>query len=111
MASKVYYRIKQVDLDEAFAYSEVMRVDNPFYSKNFMPFPNPTMDKIRFFSATTVLGVSLISNNYVLYRNMHPERLHDNRYEVDLSGLKPGNYVVLLQKEGGATESFKVIKK
>src|SRR5690606_37332966 len=34
MASKMYYRIRQVDLDEAFAYSDVMRVDNPFYSKS-----------------------------------------------------------------------------
>lgn len=111
MASKIYYRIKQVDLDEAYEYSEVMRVDNPHYVKSFLPYPNPTMDKIRIFSQATVVGVSLVSNDYSVFRSVNSTRLHDNRYEIDLAGLKPGNYVVMVQKEGGETETFKVIKK
>ena len=111
MASKIYYRIKQVDMDEGYEYSEVMRVDNPYYVKSFLPYPNPTTDKIRIFSQTAVVAASLISNDYSVFRSTKPALLHDNRYEVDLVGLKPGNYLVVLQKEGGETETFKVIKK
>jgi len=35
----------------------------------------------------------------------------DNRYEVDLVGLKPGNYVVIVQTSDGGKDIFKVIKK
>jgi hypothetical protein len=110
MASKVYYRIRQVDLDEAFAYSDVMRVDNPFYVQSFVPFPNPTTDKIRFFSHQNVVGVSLISHDYLTHRTMDPVRLHDKRYEVDLGGLKAGVYLFIVRKEDGETETFRIIK-
>src|SRR5690554_329512 len=111
MDSKVYYRIRQVDLDGAFAYSDVMRVDNPFYVKSYLPFPNPTMDKIRFFSGKEVVGVSLVSNDYLINKSLKPEKLHDNRYEVDLVGLKPGNYVIVVQTLDGERDVFKVTKK
>ncbi len=111
MASKIYYRIKQVDLDEAYEYSEVMRVDNPYFVRSYLPFPNPTVDKIRFFSASEVIAVSLISNDYLLNRGVGLEKLHDNRYEVDLVGLKPGNYVILVETLDGRRDVFKVIKK
>ena len=111
MASKVYYRIRQVDLDDAFAYSDVMRVDNPHYVKSYLPFPNPTVDKVRFFSVTEVLGVSLVSNDYLLNRHIKFEKLHDDRYEVDLVSLRPGNYVIVVETADGRRDVFKVIKK
>jgi len=111
MASKVYYRIRQVDLDGAYEYSEVMRVDNPFYATGFLPFPNPTMDKIRFFSKSEVVGLWLVSNDYLVNKEVKPEMMNDNRYEVDLVGLKPGNYVIVVETRDGEKDVFKVIKK
>lgn len=111
MSSKVYYRIRQIDLDGAFAYSDVMRVDNSHYVKSYLPFPNPTMDKIRFYSPTEVVHVSLVNSDYLLNYSLKPKKMPDNRYEVDLVGLKPGNYVVIVQTSDGGKDIFKVIKK
>lgn len=110
-SSKVFYRIKQVDLDGTYAYSDVMRVDNPFYSKGFLPFPNPTWDKIRFFSKAEPVSVTVVSSDYRLYKQVGPNKLHDNRYELDLVGLKPGSYMIIIQQRGGEIETFRIIKK
>lgn len=111
MADRIYYRIKQVDLDGAFAYSDIMRVDNPHYVRSYSPFPNPTTDKIRFFSATEVIRVSLVSHDYLLNKALEVDKLHDDRYEVDLLSLKPGNYVIVVETTDGNRDIFKVMKK
>lgn len=109
--SKVYYRIRQVDLDDAFEYSKVMRVDNPYYVKSFLPFPNPTVEKILFYSPQEVVKLFIISNSITPHEELKPNRLSDSRYEVNLSRYRPGTYVILVQTKDGGKEVFKVIKK
>src|SRR5690606_14683816 len=46
-----YYRVKQVDLDQSVGYSDVIRVDNPNFGRlTPYPYPNPTKNRIRFYS-------------------------------------------------------------
>ncbi len=109
--NQVYYRIKQVDLDGSFAYSDVTRVNNPSFARPFHPFPNPTFEKIRFFSQGRILRLTLISNNDYLAKELRFEKLHADMYEADLSGLKSGNYIITVHQEHGGMEVFKIIKK
>lgn len=108
---QVYYRIKQVDLDGLFAYSDVMRVNNNNFVKGFSPFPNPTTDKIRFFSKSEVTKIVLTSNDYSVNHEMNIVKIHDQMYEVELSVFRNGNYILTAYKNSGEREAFKIIKK
>src|SRR5690606_21362016 len=110
-AQLAYYRINQVDLDGVFSYSDVLRVHNLHVPKGFLPFPNPTVDNIRFFSKTEVVQVDLISNHYSVYREMDFARVHDNMYELDLTVMKSGNYIFTVHQRDGEKMFLKIIKK
>src|SRR5690606_9849689 len=110
-SSMVYYRIKQLDLDGSFAYSDVMRVVNHSFARKLHPYPNPTSEKIRFFSPREVSQLSLFNNTLVTDRDVAFEKLHDDVYEADLSGVKNGNYLLKVHQKDGGTEVYKIIKK
>ena len=108
---QVFYRIKQVDLDELFGYSIVVRVNNSGLYQGFAPFPNPTMDKIRFSSKEEVTKLILTSNDYTVNRELKVVKIHDQMYEVDLTPFKNGNYVLTTVTAQGSSNAFKLIKK
>ncbi|HLU88594.1 MAG TPA: hypothetical protein VKZ51_02100 [Cyclobacteriaceae bacterium] len=106
-----YYRIKQLDLDGKFAYSDIMRVRNNDLTQSFLPYPNPTVDKIRFISGTAVERVDLIGNQYSMIGELEVGRVNDNTYELDLAALRRGNYIMIVHKKQGERSVFKIIKK
>lgn len=111
LKEQVYYRIKQVDLDELFGYSTVVRVNNAGFYQGFTPFPNPTTDKIRFSSKEEVTKLILTSNDYTVNRELKVVKIHEQMYEVDLIPFKNGNYVLTTFTAQGDKNAFKVIKK
>ena len=111
LSSLVYYRIKQLDLDGSFAYSDVMRVVNNSFASRLRPYPNPTFEKIRFFSPGEVFQLTLFNNTIITARGLMFERVHKDIYEADLTGIKNGNYFLKVQHIDGGTEVFKIIKK
>jgi hypothetical protein len=111
MGNQVYYRIKQLDADGAFAYSDIVRVHNSSFSVAYLPFPNPTIDKIRFFSNSEVTKLTLVSHDFSVNKEIALVRIQDNLYEVDLMAFRRGNYMLFAHKQQGEIEVFKVIKK
>ncbi|MEX2593022.1 MAG: PA14 domain-containing protein [Anditalea sp.] len=111
MSGQVYYRIKQVDMDAAFAYSDVMRVNNYTFQHGFLPFPNPTVDKIRFFSKNEVTKLILTNHDYSVNKELEMVQLNENVYEVDLAMVKSGYYILSAFKRSAEKEIFKIIKK
>jgi len=85
-----YYRIKQVDLDGTFFYSEIISITTPPPTTNVRLSPNPTtglvhIDGIGHFDAT--ITVRNIQGQVV-----HKSVLEDNA--IDLSNLEPGLYIL-----------------
>lgn len=84
-----YYRLKQIDKDGKFTYSNIVRVD--FNSKaNIIISPNPAHDHIIITGATAFKQVQVVDVAGKMIKQMNITS--DNRY--DLSGLSKGIYFI-----------------
>ena len=100
----VYYRLKQIDMDGKSTYSPVrsIKLSN---ARNINIYPNPSQGALTI--NTRMLGkqelVMMDMNGHVLYRM-------DQSSEVaQVSGLKPGSYVLKMSNDRGETTIRKVI--
>lgn len=115
-AGTAYYRLKQMDLDGAFAYSGIISIDFNGSSESAGNFyPNPTTSgqvNISFASATTEeLQVAVF--DVTGKRVANQKRLvaeGGNALDFDFSGLNPGVYLVKLGN-GATTATRKLIIK
>ena len=108
----IYYRLKQVDFDEAYSYSDI-KVAEFGDVLAFEAYPNPVKDKLRF---------SLKTGNYrgkislkltkmdgtILYNNLELNSISEN-YTIDMADFAPGVYILSLMFDG-EHHSFKLIK-
>ncbi len=97
-----YYRIKQVDHDGDFQYSEV--VSAQFLGTNSLSvYPNPTTGDL-FFRADGISSPQLIEirdlKGVLLYS--HLDNSNDSSKRIDLSQLDPGMYILTIR--GGQKE-------
>ena len=104
-----YYRLKQVDLDGAFEYSQIVKV--MFSNKNtglsLNAFPNPTTDNVN----VQVSGLNSAATLQVidLTGRVLGEQQIVNDAKVNLAAYPAGIYYIKLVSENG-TSSLKVIK-
>jgi hypothetical protein len=96
-AGKNYYRLKQIDTDKRFEYSQVILVDDlALSSLSIVLFPNPA-------SAVTTLRIYSVEDQQVeirindvfgkeIYSVSNPVSAGENRIEIDLSAFQSGNY-------------------
>lgn len=103
----LYYRVKQVDLDNSFRYSQVVKINlKTILVNRSVVYPNPTNNKI-----TIVAGSDkLLQTNAVLFDNngkaVKQWRLSATTMSVGLAELPKGLYYLKL-KNG---ETLKIIK-
>lgn len=86
--NEVYYRLRQVDYDGTFTFSPIVRV--VLERGEFSAFPNPTYGPLTIAGGgpvriTDLAGRTLLSTNGIG---------GDNATTLDLSGLRPGLYLV-----------------
>ncbi|MEP4093894.1 T9SS type A sorting domain-containing protein [Reichenbachiella sp.] len=107
-----YYRIKEVDLDGLFEYSNIIMMESPYYRLEFNHYPNPVEDILRIgtskrLSRAFIRVVSVTGS--IVYQNMLPS-LNDDHFEIDLSNVQLGVYQVLIETDLG-TKQFRILKK
>lgn len=95
-----YYRLKQVDYDGAFEYSDIVVVEVSSRAGGVQIYPNPTIDKAVIqmnerpervtFTLTTLLGQRL---------DLQPGQ-SDAGWELDLSDLPKGVYILQMEYDG-----------
>lgn len=105
-----YYRIKQVDNDGAFGYSEVIRVANSPESRIIRPFPNPTVDFIHVGLPGEVYQVTLSSKDQRIHQGAPLMERTEEGYVIDMRMYPGGMYFLTFQTDTGA-KTFKVIKR
>lgn len=89
-----YYRLKQVDFDEKFTYSDIKSIKIKNNQPNISIFPNPTNDKL------TVEGIDI--NTLKIFDLIGRDLTHqmivlestDHKSVLDLSGLQNGAYLL-----------------
>jgi hypothetical protein len=111
-AKSTYYRVKQVDVNQSVSYSDLIRIDNPnLGSVTPYPYPNPTKNRIRFYSKEAVLRTELISQDLKIFLNPTLNKVGEHLYEIDLENLKNVHYMLTIIKDSGEREVHKIMKK
>jgi hypothetical protein len=107
---RTYYRIKQVDMDQSFDYSETIRVDNMNYIKDILPYPNPTSDWLHLFSKEKIEEVHIISQDHRIKIKANIEEEKEGKYVMNMERYAPNHYMItVITKRGKKT--YKIIKK
>ena len=112
ISSIVYYRLKQVDKDGVFTYSELKSISNS-NSSTFSAFPNPSYDKQVSISISEDLGAnSQLSifdlSGRVVYKQLLNEVTDDRVIPLDLGDLCQGTYLVTIHDNGGNISTQKL---
>ncbi|MEL6863189.1 MAG: beta-propeller fold lactonase family protein [Bacteroidota bacterium] len=89
-----YYRLKQVDFDGQFSYSEVVAVDRPPSQSNYL-YPNPSTGII--YTSTPFEKVTVFS---LEGKNLGTYQGHSTN-SIDLSKLSPGTYWLRFEQQRG----------
>ncbi|NJN78397.1 MAG: T9SS type A sorting domain-containing protein [Saprospiraceae bacterium] len=95
-----YYRLKQMDFDGAFEYSNIVVMD--FKKANtIVVYPNPTTERLTITTdIQAMVNVRIFSvNSQLMYQNTQQI---DNQMDINLSDLPVGNYYLIINKEGTA---------
>jgi hypothetical protein len=111
-SSIVYYRLKQVDKDGGYTYSELRSISNS-KQLTFSAFPNPSYEKQVSISIPEDLGVnSQLSISDLLGRVVYKQLLNESKgariIPLDLKDLSRGTYLVTIQDNGGNISSQKL---
>ncbi len=111
-SSNIYYRLKQVDKDGEFTYSELRSISN---SKQiaFSAFPNPSYNKQVSISISEDLGVNSQLSIFDLFGRVVYEQLLNETKDariipLDLRDLSHGTYFVTIHSNGVNISSQKL---
>lgn len=114
---RIFYRLKQTDLDNKFTYSPIVAVNVGEASSSTIAlsvYPNPTIESLFIIHEGLVDGIIFISiidgTGKVISRSERYVELGDNvPLELDVSHIKPGYYVIQTFA-GGKSKSFRILK-
>jgi hypothetical protein len=104
-----YYRLKMVDRDGTFAFSQIRQVS--WDGRELVVFPNPALDGL----GMDVEDWSKVANVKVLNTggNVVKDRLSTKEARekhVSLTGFKPGNYILQVEYLDGSSERRHFVK-
>lgn len=103
---KNYYRLKQTDFDDAYAYSAI-RVLTFSRTAEVKMYPNPVAEIL---NVTGLQGDETLSIIDALGKVIKEQKVEAETTKISLKGLSDGVYHILIQSDGKEIKSFKVVK-
>jgi hypothetical protein len=103
-----YYRLKQIDIDNGFTYSSIVRFSQAS-NTGIVVYPNPAADE--------VFITGLMGQNSIEITNISGQvfmRLQNNgraSQTINVSKLATGTYFITIRNQDGSRQAFKVNKK
>ncbi|MES1223724.1 MAG: T9SS type A sorting domain-containing protein, partial [Bacteroidota bacterium] len=95
-SSVIYYRLKMVDIDGAYKYSNVVTITIPFITGRVAVFPNPANDEVSVSVSAPVDGKAqwkLVDNTgRVVMHSKVQLKEGNNGFSIDISKLSTGLY-------------------
>ena len=101
--SKEMYRIKSVDIDGAYIFSNVLEIYNDSFNNKFAIYPNPVNDELTVFAQNDIV---FKNTNYKII-NLYGQTLLSNsinntkKHTIALSNLQAGMYELVFENEQG----------
>ena len=99
-----YYRLKQVDLDGDFAYSDIIYLQNDRPDTPVAIYPNPAREQLTYDGAVATLTFFDIQGRQVM------QQVANERTTIDISTLNSGVYTIEILTNTGTKTFEKLIK-
>ena len=102
-----YYRLKQIDFDGQFEYSEMVNVNNEIASEKYdlKIFPNPVKEELNIVSGQ---GQATMYN--VLGQAVMQFIVNSEQFAINTSDLIAGQYILHIQKDNGVIVTQQFLK-
>lgn len=100
LAEQTYYRLKIIDLNDTFTYSNIIQVSNNGKSEITL-FPNPVSDytNIIFPNNCESVQIQLYTSTGSFLRGINIENRNNNQLEINTSDLPHGMFMLLIHCE------------
>ena len=107
-----YYRLKMVDKDRTFAYSEIRQVTFDGNSIVATVFPNPTAEKlfIKLDNWSNVSSVQVVNLQGIVVYDGMPAKTAEGNGEIDLKSMPIGKYIVKINRTTGIGSALKLVR-
>ena len=97
ISTENYYRLKQIDFDRSFEYSNTIVIANEqVLTKSLSIFPNPVSDNLNIVNGQGLARVTNMLGQLVLEKNIVNENA-----SLNVSSLSSGQYILVIQKDDG----------
>ena len=104
-AEKIYYRLKQVDLDGSFSYSDIVQVD--YLKVKISISPNPTLGQVKLsFDKEVTVQITVFDNSAKV---VFQKRGKGKQLDFDLSFLPEGLYSVAIESAAGIISQSQIL--
>ena len=101
-----YYRLKQVDFDGKYEFSDVINVEvKQLNSQTISFFPNPVQDELNILNGE---GDATIYN--VLGQPVRTLIINTEQYSINTRDLSKGQYILSIQQENGKVITTRFVK-
>lgn len=104
-ARTLYYRLRQVDFDGAFDYSQVVQVEGVQVSVSMKLYPNPISNELHVDHVKGTLQLYTLTGKL-----LQQYQLDSYENVIDVSSLDRGYYFALIIDENGNKYSRKIVK-
>ena len=99
----LYYRIREIDIDGAYVYSDVVVLRNKSTSNSFIIFPNPASNYITITSPTNGVGKTQIILYDAVGRQLNIKIMSSAIEDINTTSLPDGTYVLKINNNGSVT--------
>jgi sugar lactone lactonase YvrE len=105
-----YYRLKQIDFDGKFEYSEIISIENKKINTITQIFPNPVSDFLNLTSSEHITRIAIYNNLGQLMQQQIISSDATYTLKIDTKALPSNAYILQIQKQNGQIETQKFVK-
>ena len=107
LVKRLYYRLKQMDFDGQYEYSDIIVVNGEWRMVNgeLMVFPNPVQERL-----TIVNGQGTATLYNALGQVVQQFQIANAQFEMEVSGLQHGVYSLQVRRADGTVAVMQVVK-
>ena len=102
-AGNLYYRIKEIDIDGKYIYSNIVVLHNKNVSDNFIIYPNPANNYITIISPANSPGKTQMILYDAVGKQLRSSIISATSEEINTASLPDGTYVLKIINEGVTT--------